>query len=252
MIQVHDLDEVGLIRRSAQIVGQCLLMLAGEVRPGVSTLDLDRLAEAFIRDSGGEPAFKGYRGFPASICASINEEVVHGIPNSKRFLREGDIVSLDIGAKREGFYGDAARTYPVGQVSSTATRLLEATRKALDAGIAQARPGNRVSDISAAIEQEVTRHRFKVVRALVGHGIGRELHEEPQVPNYGRTGEGPKLKEGMVLAIEPMVNSGTAEVLTLSDQWTVVTADRSLSAHFEHTVAIGAEGPVILSKVEAD
>ena len=251
MIQIHDLDEVGLIRESAQIVGRCLAMLAGEVRPGVSTLDLDRLAEAFIRDSGGEPAFKGYRGFPASICASINEEVVHGIPNGKRFLREGDIVSLDIGAKREGFYGDAARTYPVGQVSSTATRLLEATQKALDAGIAQARPGNRVSDISAAIEQEVTRHRFKVVRALVGHGIGRELHEEPQVPNYGRTGEGPKLREGMVLAIEPMVNAGTAEVLTLTDQWTVVTADRSLSAHFEHTVAIGPAGPVILSKIEA-
>jgi methionyl aminopeptidase len=227
-------------------------MLSREVRPGVSTLDLDRIAEAFIRDSGGEPAFKGYRGFPASICASINEEVVHGIPSSKRFLREGDIVSLDIGAKRQGFYGDAARSFPVGEASSTALRLLEVTEKALEAGIQQARPGNRVSDISAAIEREVTRSRFKVVRALVGHGIGRELHEEPQVPNYGRMGEGPKLKEGMVLAIEPMVNAGTAEVLTLSDQWTVVTADRGLSAHFEHTVAIGADGPVILSRVEAD
>ncbi len=221
MIQIHDLDEVKMIGESARIVGHCLLMLSREVRPGVSTLELDRLAEAFIRDSGGTPAFKGYRGFPASICASINEEVVHGIP-------------------------------PVGEVSSTATRLLEVTQKALEAGIAQARPGNRVSDISAAIEREVTRSRFRVVRALVGHGIGRELHEEPQVPNYGRMGEGPKLREGMVLAIEPMVNAGTAEVLTLSDQWTVVTADRSLSAHFEHTVAIGAEGPVILSKVEAD
>ena len=252
MIQIHDLDEVGLIRESAQIVGQCLEMLAREVRPGVSTLALDRLAEAFIRDAGGEPAFKGYRGFPASLCASINEEVVHGIPSAKRILREGDIVSLDIGAKRQGFYGDAARTCPVGEVSSTAARLLEVTQTALNAGIAQAKPGNRVSDISAAIEREVTRHRFKVVRALVGHGIGRELHEEPQVPNYGRMGEGPKLKEGMVLAIEPMVNAGTAEVLTLSDQWTVVTADRGLSAHFEHTVAIGADGPIILSKVEAD
>ncbi len=252
MIQIHPLDEVALIGESARIVGRCLLMLAREVRPGVNTLELDRLAEAFIRDSGGEPAFKGYRGFPASICASINEEVVHGIPNARRILREGDIVSLDIGAKRAGFYGDAARTYPVGQVSSTATRLLEATERALEAGIAQARPGNRVSDISAAIEREVTSRRFRVVRALVGHGIGRELHEEPQVPNYGRVGEGPRLKEGMVLAIEPMVNAGTAEVLTLSDQWTVVTADRGLSAHFEHTVAIGADGPVILSKVEAD
>lgn len=252
MIQIHDRDEVELIRASAQIVGRCLLMLSREVRPGVSTLELDRIAETFIRDSGGEPAFKGYRGFPASICASINEEVVHGIPSSKRFLREGDIVSLDIGAKRQGFYGDAARTFPVGEAGSTALRLLEVTEKALEAGIQQARPGNRVSDISAAIEREVTRSRFKVVRALVGHGIGRELHEEPQVPNYGRMGEGPKLKEGMVLAIEPMVNAGTAEVLTLSDQWTVVTADRSLSAHFEHTVAIGADGPVILSRVEAD
>jgi len=252
MIQIHDLDEVKMIGESARIVGHCLLMLSREVRPGVSTLELDRLAEAFIRDSGGEPAFKGYRGFPASICASINEEVVHGIPSLRRILREGDIVSLDIGVKRGGFYGDAARTFPVGEVGSTATRLLEVTQKALDAGIAQARPGNRVSDISAAIEREVTRSRFRVVRALVGHGIGRELHEEPQVPNYGRMGEGPKLREGMVLAIEPMVNAGTAEVLTLSDQWTVVTADRSLSAHFEHTVALGAEGPVILSKVEAD
>ncbi len=252
MIQIHDLDEVKLIGESARIVGRCLLMLSREVRPGVSTLELDRLAEAFIRDSGGAPAFKGYRGFPASICASINEEVVHGIPSAKRFLQEGDIISLDIGVKKQGFFGDAARTFPVGEVSSTATRLLEVTEKALEAGIAQARPGNRVSDISAAIEREVTRGRFRVVRALVGHGIGRDLHEEPQVPNYGRVGEGPKLREGMVLAIEPMVNAGTAEVLTLSDQWTVVTADRGLSAHFEHTVAIGAEGPVILSKVEAD
>ena len=252
MIQIKDLDEVELIRASAQIVGRCLLMLSREVRPGISTLELDRMAETFIRDSGGEPAFKGYRGFPASICASINEEVVHGIPSGKRFLREGDIVSLDIGVKRQGFFGDAARTFPVGEVSSTAARLLEVTERALEAGIQQARPGNRVSDISAAIEREVTKSRFKVVRALVGHGIGRDLHEEPQVPNYGRVGEGPKLKEGMVLAIEPMVNAGTAEVLTLSDQWTVVTADKGLSAHFEHTVAIGADGPAILSRVEAD
>ena len=252
MIQIHDLDEVELIRASARIVGKCLLMLSREVRPGVSTLELDRLAEKFIRDSGGEPAFKGYRGFPASICASINEEVVHGIPSSKRLLREGDIVSLDIGVKKDGFFGDAARTFPVGEVSSTAARLLEVTERALEAGMQQARPGNRVSDISAAIEREVTKSRFRVVRALVGHGIGRDLHEEPQVPNYGRIGEGPKLKEGMVLAIEPMVNAGTAEVLTLSDQWTVVTSDRGLSAHFEHTVAIGAQGPNILSRVEAD
>ncbi len=252
MIQIHDLDEIERIRESAQIVGKCLLMLAREVRAGVSTLALDRLAEKFIRDEGGEPAFKGYRGFPASICSSINEEVVHGIPSAKRILREGDIVSLDIGVRRNGFYGDAAWTYPVGEVAPLAMKLMEATQRALEMGIEQARPGNRVSDISAAIEREATRDGFRVVRALVGHGIGRELHEEPQVPNYGRPGEGPKLREGMVLAIEPMVNAGAAEVLTLSDEWTVVTADRKLSAHFEHTVAIGAQGPQILSRVEAD
>jgi len=252
MIQIHDPEEIARIRESARIVAQCLFTLSREIRPGISTLELDRLAETFIRDSGGEPAFKGYRGFPASICASINEEVVHGIPSASRRLREGDVLSLDIGVKKDGFFGDAARTFPVGNVSAKAVKLLEATQQGLHAGIEQARPGNRVSDISSAIEREVSRHGFRVVRALVGHGIGRELHEEPQVPNYGRAGEGPKLKEGMVLAIEPMVNAGTGEVLTLSDQWTVVTADRNLSAHFEHTVAIGAQGPEILSRVEAD
>jgi methionyl aminopeptidase len=252
VIRTYGPQEIEGIRRSAQVVGKCLLMLAGEVKPGVSTLDLDRLVEKMIRDEGGTPAFKGYRGFPASICASINEEVVHGIPSKDRILKEGDIISLDIGVRKNGFYGDAASTYPVGEVSPLATKLMAATQRALEMGIEQARPGNRVSDISAAIERVVTENGFRVVRALVGHGIGRELHEEPQVPNYGRPGEGPKLTEGMVLAIEPMVNAGTADVLTLSDQWTVVTADRKLSAHFEHTIAIGAQGPRILSKVEAD
>ena len=239
------------IRESAQIVGRCLEMLAPEVRPGVSTKELDRLAEEFIRAQGGEPAFKGYRGFPASICASVNEEVVHGIPSSKRVLKEGDVISLDIGVRKSGFYGDAARTFPVGTISEAARRLLEATERSLQAGIAEAKPEGRVSDISAAIEREVKRSGFSVVRALVGHGVGRELHEEPQVPNYGRPGEGPRLRAGMVLAIEPMVNLGAADVVTLSDQWTVVTADRQLSAHFEHTVAIGEDGPEILSLVEA-
>ena len=239
------------IRESAQIVGRCLRMLEPEVRPGVSTKELDRLAEEFIRAQGGEPAFKGYRGFPASICASVNEEVVHGIPSSKRVLKEGDVISLDIGVRKSGFYGDAARTFPVGTISEAARRLLEATERSLQAGIAEAKPEGRVSDISAAIEREVKRSGFSVVRALVGHGVGRELHEEPQVPNYGRPGEGPRLRAGMVLAIEPMVNLGAADVVTLSDQWTVVTADRQLSAHFEHTVAIGEDGPEILSLVEA-
>jgi len=252
MIRINTAEELMRIRESAQIVGRCLRMLAKEVRPGVSTQELDRVAEEFIRAEGGEPAFKGYRGFPASICASVNEEVVHGIPSAARMLKEGDIISLDIGVRKGGFYGDAARTFPVGTISEAARRLLEATERSLRAGIEMARPDGRVSDISAAIEREVKRSGFSVVRALVGHGVGRELHEEPQVPNYGRPGEGPRLRVGMVLAIEPMVNLGGADVVTLSDQWTVVTADRQLSAHFEHTVAIGEDGPEILSLVEVN
>jgi len=252
MIRINTAEELMRIRESAQIVGRCLAMLATEVRPGVSTQELDRVAEEFIRAEGGEPAFKGYRGFPASICASVNEEVVHGIPSAGRVLKEGDVISLDIGVRKGGFYGDAARTFPVGTISEAARRLLEATERSLLAGIEMARPEGRVSDISAAIEREVKRSGFSVVRALVGHGVGRELHEEPQVPNYGRPGEGPRLRAGMVLAIEPMVNLGGADVVTLSDQWTVVTADRQLSAHFEHTVAIGEDGPEILSLVEVN
>lgn len=252
MIQTYSAEDVARIRESAQIVGRCLLALASEVRPGVSTLDLDKVAEKFIRDQGGEPAFLGYRGFPASICASVNEEVVHGIPSAKRILKEGDVVSLDIGVKKAGFYGDAARTFAVGTIAPELQRLLDATEQSLMAGIEKARPEGRVSDISAAIERTVKEAGFSVVRALVGHGVGRALHEEPQVPNYGRPGEGPKLRVGMVLAIEPMVNAGTADVVTLADQWTVVTADRKRSAHFEHTVAIGAAGPEVLSLVEAD
>ena len=252
MIRINTLDEVAGIRESAQVVGKCLRMLAGEVRPGVTTLKLDRIAEQFIRDMGGEPAFKGYRGYPATICASVNEEVVHGIPSAKRVLREGDIISLDIGVRKEGWYGDAARTYPVGEIAPVAVKLLEATERALHKGIAQAREGGRISDISSAIEREAKASGFSVVRALVGHGIGKELHEEPQVPNYGRPGEGAKLEEGMALAIEPMVNAGGPDVVTLADQWTVITVDRKISAHFEHTVAIGPNGPEVLSLVEAD
>lgn len=252
MIRLKTPEDVALIRESAQIVGRCLEMLAGAVKPGVSTMDLDRLAEEFIRNAGGEPAFKGYKGYPASICASVNEEVVHGIPNASRILRDGDVVSIDIGVRKNGWYGDAARTVPVGTIDAGAARLLETTERALWKGIEQARPGGRLSDISAAIEQEAKKNGFSVVRALVGHGIGRALHEEPQVPNYGRPGEGPRLQAGMVLAIEPMVNAGAADVVTLNDQWTVVTADRRLSAHFEHTVAIGADGPEVLSRVGSD
>lgn len=252
MIRTYGPEEIALIRESAQIVGQCLLALGREVRAGVSTMDLDKAAESFIRDHGGEPAFLGYRGYPASICASVNEEVVHGIPSKKRVLREGDIISLDIGVKKAGFYADAARTFGVGTITPALRKLLDTTERSLMAGIEQAKPDGRVSDISAAIERAAKADGFSVVRALVGHGVGRALHEEPQVPNYGRPGEGPKLRVGMVLAIEPMVNAGTADVVTLADQWTVVTADRMRSAHFEHTVAIGAAGPDVLSYVQAD
>jgi methionyl aminopeptidase len=251
-IKIRTPEEIAGIRESAQIVGRCLRMIASEVAPGVSTMHLDRLAERFIRDAGGEPAFKGYRGFPASICASINEEVVHGIPSEKRILREGDVISVDIGVRRNGWYGDAARTFAIGEIDSATAKLLEATERALESGMASAKSGGRLSDISFAIEQEVKKDGFSVVRALVGHGIGRELHEEPQVPNYGRAGEGPRLMTGMTLAIEPMVNAGGADVVTLSDQWTVVTADSKRSAHFEHTVAIGPDGPQVLSRIEGD
>ncbi|HEY7729135.1 MAG TPA: type I methionyl aminopeptidase [Candidatus Eisenbacteria bacterium] len=249
-IRIHDPGSVARIRESARIVARCLRIMAGEIRPGVSTLALDRLAEEFIRAEGGEPAFKGYRGFPASICASVNEEVVHGIPSATRVLREGDVISVDIGVRRDGFYGDAARTYPVGEISPETARLLETTERALDRGIEQARPGNHVTDISHAVEREVRRGGYGVVKALVGHGIGRELHEEPQIPNYGPPGQGPMIRAGMVFAIEPMVNQGTGDVVTLPDQWTVVTADRKLSAHFEHTVVVGPEGAEILTRVD--
>jgi methionyl aminopeptidase len=251
-IRIRTPEEIAQIRESAQIVGRCLRMIASEIGPGVSTMHLDRLAERFIRDSGGEPAFKGYRGFPASICASINEEVVHGIPSEKRVLREGDVISVDIGVRKNGWYGDAASTFAVGEIDSETAKLLAATERSLEEGMAKAKDGGRLSDISFAIEQVVKKEGFSVVRALVGHGIGRELHEEPQVPNYGRAGEGPRLQTGMTIAIEPMVNAGGADVVTLSDQWTVVTADSKRSAHFEHTVAIGPEGPQVRSRIEGD
>lgn len=216
------------------------------LRPGVTTAELDQLAETFIRDHGGRPAFKGYRGFPASICPSVNEEVVHGLPGPRE-LREGDLVGVDVGVELQGYYGDAALTFPVGTVSDEAVKLLQVTRESLMQGIAQARAGNRVGDISHAVQSYVERNGFSVVKALVGHGIGREMHEEPAVPNFGPPGRGPRLMAGLVLAIEPMVNVGGHEVVTRSDGWTVATKDGSLSAHFEHTVAVGADGPEILS-----
>lgn len=242
-------EEIDAIREAARLVAQTLALLGREVRPGVTTAVLDRLAEEFIRDHGGRPAFKGYRGFPASICPSINDEVVHGIPGPRR-LAEGDVVGVDVGVEKGGYYGDAAVTFPVGEVSEEAARLLQVTREALMRGVAQAKAGNRVGDISHAIQSHVEGHRFSVVRSLVGHGIGREMHEEPQVPNYGLPDRGPRLMVGQVLAIEPMVNAGGPDVVTRDDGWTVVTKDGTLSAHFEHTVAVGPEGPEILSQLD--
>lgn len=246
MVFLRNADEIQAIREAARLVGRTLDMLERHVRPGVTTAELDRLAEEFIRDHGGRPAFKGYRGFPASICPSVNAEVVHAIPGPYT-LRDGDIVGIDVGVEKDGYYGDAARTIPVGTVSDEARRLLAVAQDALRRGIEQARAGNRVGDISNAVQREAERHGFSVVRTLVGHGIGREMHEEPQVPNYGPPAKGPRLMAGQVLAIEPMVNVGGHEVVVQPDGWTVVTKDGSLSAHFEHTVAVGPNGPEILS-----
>jgi len=237
--------EIGKMRAANQFVATVLAELEAAVRPGVTTADLDRLAETLVRDGGAIPAFKGYRGFPATLCASINDEVVHGIPG-KRTLQEGDIIGIDCGAVVDGYFGDAARTVAVGRIDPESAKLLEVTRRALAEGIAAARPGARVSDIGAAVEAVAIVNGYGVVRDFVGHGVGTALHEEPQIPNYGPGGRGSLLKAGMVLAIEPMFNLGRAEVGVDPDGWTVRTRDRSKSAHFEHTIALEPQGAVIL------
>jgi methionyl aminopeptidase len=240
--------EIDAIAAAGDVLGRLHTTLAPHVVPGVSTAELDRIAEAFIRShAGAAPAFKGLYGFPASLCVSVNEEVVHGIPAARRVLKEGDIISIDAGVELDGWFADAAVTHAVGAVDPGARRLLEVTRRALDAGIAEAKPGQRLGDIGHAIQSTAERAGFSIVRALVGHGIGREPHEEPQVPNFGRRGRGLELRPGLILAIEPMVNEGGAGVLTLEDRWTVVTIDRKRSAHFEHTVAVTENGPRILT-----
>jgi len=246
MIILKSPQEIATMRRAGRIVGEVLQQLRRAVAPGLATAALDRLAEAGIRARGGVPAFKGYRGFPATLCTSVNEEVVHGIPG-RRTLRAGDIIGLDLGAAVDGYFADAAITVPVGPVNDQARRLVSVTEQALARGIEQLRPGGRLSDVSAAIQQFVEAQGYAVVRQFVGHGIGTQIHEDPPVPNFGLPNRGPRLKAGMVLAIEPMVNLGTHEVDILSDGWTVVTKDRALSAHFEHTVAIGEAGPEILT-----
>jgi methionyl aminopeptidase len=238
--------EIEKIRFSNQIVAEILEKLKEKVAPGVDTLALDKMSEELARKRKARPAFKGYRGYPYALCASVNHQVVHGFP-SKRPLKEGDILSMDFGICRDGYYGDAAVTVSVGKTSELAQRLMEITGKALFLGIEQAVPGKRLSDISHAIQSHVEAAGFSVVRKFVGHGIGKELHEDPQIPNYGKPGMGIRLKPGMVLAIEPMVNTGGYETETLEDGWTTVTKDGGLSAHFEHTVAIMEDGPVILS-----
>jgi methionyl aminopeptidase len=250
MIYLKTKEEIELMRESALMVSRTLAIIAREVKPGVNSLFLDHLAEEFILDNGGTPAFKGYGStknpFPATLCISVNEAVVHGIPN-KEPLKEGDIISVDCGVKKNGYYGDHAYTFAVGEIKPEIQKLIDVTKESLYLGIAQMVSGNRVGDISFAIQQHAEKNGFGVVRELVGHGLGKKLHEEPEVPNYGKRGDGPKLKEGMVLAIEPMINLGTKNVKQLNDGWTIVTADNKPSAHFEHDVAIVNGKPEILS-----
>lgn len=249
MITCRSPQEIAKIQVSAQLAAATLQHIAPTIQPGVATADLDRAAEAYIRKHGGLPAFKGYRGFPATLCTSINSEVVHGIPSKKRKLIEGDIIGIDCGAIVDGYYGDHAITFAVGSITEEAQRLIDTTREALSIGIAQAKMGNYLSDISHAIQVFAEQCSYSVVKVFVGHGIGTALHEEPQVPNFGPPRRGPRLRAGMVLALEPMVNVGTSDVQILQDNWTVVTADGRLSAHFEHTITVAEHGGIILSQL---
>ena len=248
MITLKTAEEIDRIARAGSIIAELYGLIPARVAPGVSTAELDRFAEEFIRShAGAEPAFKGLYGFPATLCTSVNHEVVHGIPSDRRRLVEGDVISIDCGVKLEGFYADAAVTLPVGSVPREVGALLDLTRRALEAGLAEARPGQRLGDVGAAIQEMADAAGYGIVRDLVGHGIGRSPHEEPQVPNYGKRGRGMPLEAGLVLAVEPMLNLGTPSVRTLPDRWTVITADRKVSAHFEHTVAVTEQGPRILT-----
>jgi methionyl aminopeptidase len=252
MIVIKTTSEIAQIEENGALLAEVLDLIAEAVRPGVSTAELDRLAESAIRACGGSPSFKGYNGFPASICASINDEVVHGIPSAHRRMKEGDIVGFDLGCIVEGYYADCAFTLAIGDVPPGVQKLLDVTRESLELAIDECRPGRRLSDVSHAVQRHVETHGFAVVRAFVGHGIGRALHEDPQVPNFGEPGRGPQLKPGMVLAIEPMVTMGTWEVRILDDGWTAVTCDGSLSAHFEHTIAVTENGPDVLTRKNGD
>ena len=238
--------EIEQMARAGEVVADVIALLSEQMQPGVTTAELDALADEHIRSRGGVPTFKGYRGYPASICVSPNSMVVHGIPGEYA-LRGGDVVSVDVGVTLGGFVADSAWTFPVGEISPEAEQLLQACRAALDAGIEQARPGNRVGDISAAVQRSAESAGYAVIRSLVGHGVGRSMHEEPQIPNYGEPGRGPRLEPGMTLAIEPMISAGSAEIFVHEDHWSISTSDDSLAAHFEHTVAVTEDGPRILT-----
>ena len=246
MIHYRSEDEIDLIRESSLLVAKTHAEISALIKPGVTTLQLDKIAEEFIRDNGGVPAFKGYSGFPNTLCASLNEQVVHGIPNNNP-LNEGDIISMDCGVVMNGYFGDSAYTYEVGVVSEEVKNLLIRTKESLYKGIEQAVSGNRVGDIGFAIQKHVEQFGYGVVREMVGHGVGKNLHEEPQVPNYGKRGRGIMLKEGLVIAIEPMINLGTRRIKQLSDGWTIITADKKYSAHFEHTVVVRKGKAEVLS-----
>ncbi len=248
MIILKSRHEIEQMHKACLIVADVLEEIGSMIKPGISTQALDEYAEKYIVSRGARPAFKGYRGYPKTLCTSLNSQVVHGIPSKQVLLNEGDLISVDVGAIVEGFYGDAAKTFPVGRVSPEVDRLIRVTEEALAKGISEARPGNRLFDISAAVQFHVESNGFSVVREFVGHGIGRNMHEDPQIPNFGERGQGPKIKPGMVFAIEPMVNQGSSATVVLDDGWTAVTVDGSLSAHFEHTIAVTAEGPWILSR----
>ncbi len=246
-MSVETAEELAGLKRAGALVAKTLRTLREQVRPGVTTRELDRLADEVIRSHGGVPTFKGYRGFPGSICASPNSMVVHGIPGAYR-LDDGDLISIDVGVTLDGFVGDSAYTFPVGEIDAEAQRLLDVCQAALAAGIAEARAGNHVGDISAAVQRTTEAAGFSVVRSLVGHGVGRSMHEEPQIPNFGEPGRGPRLAPGMTLAIEPMITAGSPEIYVADDRWSISTDDGSLSAHFEHTVAVTEDGPRILTQ----
>jgi methionyl aminopeptidase len=251
-IIVKTSDEIAVMHQANRIAAGFLEMLEENMQPGLTTMQMNRWAEEYCHDHGAEAAFLGYRGFPGSLCVSVNEQIVHGIPSRKVRVREGDIVSVDFGTIYRGFYGDSAVTLPVGKISAKKKHLLDVTRQALELGISQVQAGNRIADISRAIQEHAERHGYSVVRKFVGHGIGASLHEGPEVPNYVQDDASPRLIEGMVLAIEPMLNAGTHEVKILRDGWTVITADRRPSAHFEHSVAVTADGPLVLSRRKAE